>query len=204
VSEHRTKGEAIRIFVDGSYAYIAGSRGLEIVDIRNPYTPLEVSHLNGGEAWGIDVYNGMVYLAVPAIGIEVIDVSEPSSPQKIRTVADTQRAWDVHIHEEIAYVGCHANGIRILSLADEESPELMGRYLDDDGGEALGVWGDGERLYVADNFGIEVLDVSDPDQPYEIGEYERVKGAHDISVNGHFIYVAEGRKGLIILEFHED
>ncbi len=204
VSEYGTKGDAIRIVVDGSYAFIAGSRGLEIVDISDPYAPMEISHLSGEEAWSVDIYDGMAYLAVPSIGIEVVDVSDPTSPQKIKTVSDTQRAWDVHIHEEIAYVGCHANGIRILSLADKESPQVIGRYLDDDGGEALGIWGDGERLYVADNFGVEVLDVSNPVHPYEIGEYERVNGAHDIYVDGTFLYVAEGRKGLIILEFHED
>jgi hypothetical protein len=204
VSEFGTKGEAIRVVVDGSYAYIAGSEGLEIVDISNPYAPMGVSHLSGEEAWGVDVYDGMAYLAVPGIGIEVVDVNDPTSPQKIKTVSDTERAWDVHIHEEIAYVGCHASGIRILSLANKESPEVIGRYRDDDGGEALGVWGDGERLYVADNFRIEVLNVSDPAHPYEIGEYERVNGAHDLSVNGPFIYVAEARKGLMIFEFHED
>jgi hypothetical protein len=204
VSEYSTNGEAIRIFVNEPYAYIAGSRGLEIVDISEPYAPMEVSHLSGGEARGIDVYDGIVYLAVPGIGLEVIDVSDPSSPRKIRMVQDTQNAWDVHIHEGVAYVGCHANGIRILSLVQKESPELISRYFDDDGGEALGVWGDGKRLYIADNFGVEVLDVSDPYHPFEIGEYDKVNGAHDLSVNGSFVYVAEGRKGLIIFEITED
>jgi hypothetical protein len=57
-------------------------------------------------------------------------------------------------------------------------------------------------LYVADNFGVEVLDVKDPTSPYEIGEYARVNGAHDLYVDGTFVYVAEGRRGLIILEFN--
>jgi hypothetical protein len=98
-------------------------------------------------------------------------------------------------------VGCHGAGIRILRLSDKASPQVIGRYLDDDGGEALGVWGDGAYLYVADNYRIEVLDVSDPAHPYEVGEYGRVNGAHDLCVDGAFVYVAEGRKGLIVLEF---
>ena len=99
----------------------------------------------------------------------------------------------------MAYVGCRYAGISILNASAKESPQIIGRYLDDDGGEALGVWGDGEYLYVADNYGIEVLDVKDPTDPYEIGEYGKVNGAHDIFVDGAFVYIAEGRKGLIIL-----
>ena len=47
-------------------------------------------------------------------------------------------------------------------MSDSEAPEVIGRFNDDDGGEALGVWGDREYLYVADNLGVEVLDVKDP------------------------------------------
>ena len=101
----------------------------------------------------------------------------------------------------MAYVGCRYAGISILNASAKESPQIIGRYLDDDGGEALGVWGDGEYLYVADTFGVEVLDVKDPTGPYEIGEYGRVNGAHDLYVDGMFVYIAEGRKGLVILEF---
>lgn len=98
-------------------------------------------------------------------------------------------------------MACHDGGITILNLAARRSPRTIGRHLDDDGGEALAVWGDGDHLYVADNFGIEVLDVRDPANPYEIGEYGRVNGAHDLDVDGAFVYVAEGRQGLVILEF---
>lgn len=199
-----TEGAAHRVCVDGSYAYIASSRGLEIVDISNPGEPTKTAHLSGGDAWGVDGYDGIVYLAEPGTGLQVIDVRDPSAPQRIRTVAGTQGARDVHIHGASVYVGCHDAGIRILSLAGVESPQVISRYLDDDRGEALGVWGDAEYLYVADNFGIEVLDVKDPARPHEIGEYGRVNGAHDLYVDGTLVYVAEARKGLMVLEFRGD
>lgn len=203
VGEVDGEGTAHRVRVDGSYAYLAGSKGLEIVDISNPSAPVEVAYLSGGEAWGVDLYEGLAYLAVPDRGLEVIDVRDPSSPKKIRTVSGTRGAFDVHIHQAVAYLGCHAAGIRILSLMEKESPQIIGRYLDDDGGEALGVWGDGEYLYVADNFGVKVLDVKDPTRPYELGEYGGLNGAHDLYVDGAFVYVAEGKKGLLVLEFED-
>ena len=147
------------------------------------------------------IHDGYVYLANPKVGLEVIDVTVPSSPQKISTVQGTHGAWDIHLQDEFAYVGCHYAGIRILDLSDSEAPEVIGRFDDDDGGEALGVWGDHEYLFVADNYRIEVLDITDPTHPFEIGEYENVNGAHDFYVDGTLVYVAEGKKGLIILEF---
>ena len=91
----------------------------------------------------------------------------------------------------------------VLSLSEKESPQIIGRYLDEDRGEALSFLRDNETLYVADNFGIEVLDAKDPSHPNKIVEYGNVIGAHDITGDGTFIRIAEGKKGLIILEFME-
>ncbi len=48
-----------------------------------------------------------------------------------------------------------------------------------------------------------MLDIKDPTSPYEIGEYNTVSGAHDFDVDGTFVYVAEARKGLVILELKD-
>jgi len=202
LGEYDSEGVTHQVRVRGPYAYIAGSTGLEIVDVSDPSTPRPVARLSdGGDAMGVEIYDSTLYLAKPGKGLEVIDVRDPSSPQKITTVSETQGAWDIHIHEELLYLGCHGAGIRIISISDKESPQIIGRFNDDDEGEALGVWGDGEYLYVADNYGIEVLDVKDPTRPSEIGQYDAVRGAHDLYVVGTFIHVAEARKGLIIFEF---
>ena len=201
VGAYDSQGIAQSVSVDGNYAYLAGAQGLEIVDVSNPDNPVQAARLEGEEAWGVAIYENYIYLAVPNTGLEVIDVRDPFSPQKIRTAPGTQAAWDVHIYQGTAYVGCHSNGVIIFNLSNKESPELIGRYLDDDGGEALGIWGDSQFLYVADNFGIEVLDVQDPTRPQQVAEYGNTNGAHDIYVDGNLIYVAEGRKGLMIFEF---
>jgi hypothetical protein len=196
-----SEGVTNQVRVYGSYAYIAGSTGLEIMDVGDPSTPKPVTRLSdSGGAMGVEIYDSTLYLAKPGEGLEVIDVTDPYSPQKITTVAETQGAWDIHMHEDILYLGCHGAGVRIINISDRESPQIIGRFNDDDEGEALGVWGDGKYLYVADNYGIEVLDIKDPTRPIEISEYDGLRGAHDLYVVGTLVYVAEARKGLIILE----
>jgi hypothetical protein len=204
LGEYIGKEETLCIHVDSKYAYISSNRGLEILDISDPGTVNRVAHY--GDKWseGVTVAEGIAYLACFSTGIQVIDVTVPASPQKITTVAGTEGAWDVHVHGDFLYAGCHGRGIKILNISDRKSPRIIGSYCDDDRGEALGVWGDGTRLYVADNYNIEVLDVSDPANPHEVGEYKKVAGAHDIFVDGDYIYVAEAKKGLIIFELKQD
>jgi hypothetical protein len=66
------------------------------------------------------------------------------------------------------------------------------------------VWSDGQYLYVADNYSIEVLDISDTANPSKIGRHGGLSGAHDLHVDGEFIYVAEARKGMIIFTLTEE
>lgn len=198
-------GKEIRgIKVAEPYVYIASNEGLEILDVSIPGKVTLTAHIGNNGVWNVAVCDGIAYLASPINGVEVIDVIDPASPQKITTVAGTKGAWDVHIHEELLYVGCHGAGIKILTLSDRKSPRIVGSFRDDDGGEAQGVWGDGQHLYVADNFGIEVLDVRNPTNPQEVYEYDNVRGAHDIFMDENYVYVAEAKKGLIIFEVKQD
>ena len=202
--EHAIAKKTQGVHVEGSYVYIASERGLEIWNVSNPGKVTPIAHIGDIAIREVDVHSGIAYMASPGNGVEVIDVTDPASPQKITTVAGTKGAWDVHIHNEYLYVGCHGYGIKILSLSDKKSPRIISSFRDNDGGEALGVWGDGKHLYVADNYNIEVLDVTDPTNPYEVDEYGNVIGAHDIFVDKNYIYVAEAKKGLIIFEVKQE
>jgi len=204
INEYTTDKETHRVQVDGSFAYIAANEGLEILDVDDPENITSAAHFSAGRAKGIAVSGGIAYLACHGSGVEVIDVTDPFSPKKVTSIAGTKGAWDVHIHGEYLYVGRHGAGIAIFNLSDKKSPRLIGSFRDDDGGEAQGVWGDGRYLYVADNYGVEVLDISDPGNPFEIGAYGKVKGAHDLYVEGTTIYVASASKGLMILQFEAE
>ena len=188
--------------VEDSYVYIASDAGLKILDVSDSGKITAIAQFGDGKSRGIDVCDGIAYLAEPDNGVVVIDVTDSTSPQKITTVVGTKGAYDVHIHDEYLYVARHESGIVILAISDKKSPKLLGSFCNDDGAETKGVWGDGKYLFIVSNR-IEMLDVSDPASPYKIGEYSR-RGGHDLYVDGKFIYVASGRKGLLILQFNEN
>jgi len=206
LGSYRTSGVALSVSVNGNLAYIASDWGLEIIDVSIPSLPLMVGGLGGlGGARSVVVRETNVYLATPDRGVRIIDVTDPSSPRSLSTVRDTGGAWDLHLHEELLTVGCHGGGVRVLSLADPLAPRMVIRLPEDDDGEAQGVWYDGERLVVADNYSVELFDLSDPSAPLEIGRYQYPRGAlHDLDVVGDFVYVAGGTEGLIILHIQGD
>lgn len=194
-------GTGHRISLKNSLVFIATSIGLEIVNISDSTDPYTIGNYNSdGGAWGIAHFEDMVYLADGTKGLLVIDVTNPSIPQKIYSVYSTQNAWDVHVNGVILYLACHNSGVRTFDISNKQIPQLTVNYKDNDGGEALGIWGNGNKIFVADNYGIEMIDVSDISNPQEVGTVENLNGAHDIYVNDSYVYVAEGVQGLIILE----
>ena len=196
------QGTGHRIVVSDSIAYIASSIGLEIVNITNPTNLTKVGTYNsGGNPYGVAYYEDIVYLADGVKSLLVIDVADLSHPQKLRSVSGTQNAWDVHIYEESLYLACHNSGIKVLSISNKQSPQIIGSYNDGDGGEALGIWGDDENIFVADNFSVEMININDPSNPTEVGTVANLNGAHDIYVAGSYVYVAEGKQGLMVLKW---
>ena len=83
------------------------------------------------------------------------------------------------------------------SQGDNGKLSLIGQYFD--GGEAQGVHAQGDYLYVADNYFIEVFNIADPANLQKIGEY-KVSGAHDIFVDDDIIFTAAGMRKLIIFQ----
>lgn len=130
----------------------------------------------------------------------MVDISNPSSPQLITTVSQTGGANDIHITNDTLYLGCWGAGIRVIDISNPTTPQMLDSYEDNDGGEELGVKEKDGLLYVADNCGVELFNVSNPASIVEIAERTiDVEAAHDIDVDDEYIYVAQGG-GLLILE----
>ena len=201
INEYVLGVETRGIQVKDHHAYITSDRGLEILDTSDPSRISRIAHVGNDGMRAVEICDNIAYLAAPGRGVYVVDVTDPISSQVITSLAGTKGAWNLHLHDEFLYVARHGEGISIFDISDKKHPRLLGSFRDDDQGEAQGVWGDGRYLFVSDNYGIEVLDVTDPGNPYEIDEYASVRAAHDICSDGNYIYVASASKGFMVLEF---
>ncbi len=192
---------AYRIAVSGSYAYVGDfNGGFTILNISDSTNPVLVGAYSDPRCDAIEFKNNFVYYANAEQGLKVLNVLNPSTPQFITNIAHTGGANDIHITNNLLFLACWSEGIRVIDISNPTSPQMLDSYDDDDGGEALGLIERDGYLYVADNYGVELFNISNPSSIIEIGQRTSgVAAAHDIDVDDEYVYVAQVG-GLLILE----
>ncbi|MFX1470350.1 MAG: LVIVD repeat-containing protein [Promethearchaeota archaeon] len=193
--------EASKIAVSGSYASVGQySNGFKILNISDPTNPVLVGEYSDTRCDAIEIKDNFVYYANAEVGLRIISVSNPSTPQLVTTIFQTGGANDIYISDDVLFLACWGAGIRVINISNPSSPQMLDSYDDNDGGEELGLIEKDGLLYVADNYGVEIFNVSDPNSIVEVGQRTSgVEAAHDIDVDDDYIYVAQGG-GLLILE----
>ena len=193
------------IKVKEGHAFVSLRDGqLIVLDVSDKREPEKIGELTMG-AGGDDltVHQDIVYFANRFNGLGVIDVLDLSSPKEIFTVPGTQGASSLHIQKHFLFLGCSGNGVEILDISDPRLPKVIGSF--NDGGESNGVFCSGNYLFVADQNDrfIEILDVSDPTQPFKLAENDNDKYIpHNIFYDGRYIYTADAKIGLVVFEYY--
>ncbi|PJF33969.1 MAG: hypothetical protein CUN57_00755, partial [Phototrophicales bacterium] len=89
----------------------------------------------------------MVYV-VDFSGLEIIDVSDPTSPQQVGVFAEATSAADVYVSGNLAYVADRGNGLQIIDVSDPASPQEVASF--NTRGAAQSVFVVNDLAYVAD------------------------------------------------------
>ncbi|MFX1569057.1 MAG: LVIVD repeat-containing protein [Promethearchaeota archaeon] len=197
-------GGAYRIAVSDPYAYVGDfNGGFTILNISDSTNPVLVGAYSDPRCDAIEFKDNFVYYANAEQGLKVVSVSNPSTPQLVRTVSQTGGGNDIHITNDTLFLACWGAGIRVIDISNPTAPLMLDSYDDNDGGEELGLIERNGYLYVADNSGVEIFNISNPNSIVEIAQRTSgVGAAHDIDVDDEYVYVAQAG-GLLILEVSE-
>lgn len=182
------------IDVAGNYAYVtARSEGLHILDVSNPSLPVHAVTIEG-YASKVSVKGN--YLYVTGDGLKIYDVSDLTSPQLVGSNEDL--GGDIFIYGDYAYLSTgYGTLVTIVNISNPSSPIVVYDYPTWEC--AWDTFVVDNRAYIADgNPGIQIVDVSDPANPIQVGAYDTVY-ANDVVVSGDYIYVADAWGGLAIL-----
>lgn len=201
IGQYTAGGGAYRVTISGIYAYVCYfDNGFKILNISDTTDPVHVGEFSDTRSDALEVKGNYAYLANAEVGLKVIDISYPNTPNHVATIPQTGGANDIYITEDLLFLACWGAGVRVINISNPISPQILDSYNDNDGGEELGLVEKDGLLYVADNYGIELFNVSDPSSIVEIAERRSdVSAAHDIDVDDNYIYVAQGG-GLLILK----
>jgi hypothetical protein len=187
--------------IKGDYAFLANSGSdLEIYYILDPTNPIKVTKCNNeckNVILDIAIYDKKVY-EITKNEIKIYDISDITSPVLIGS----------HYIYYANYNECEISG-NYLFIADKD----MGLIIYDvgsgiirinpyGGGEAYDIAVTNNYAYVAYAYdGIQILDVSEPNEVVKIGHYNDGGKAVGIFVSENYIYIADYYSGLEIIDF---
>ncbi len=201
--------------VDGLAYVAAGDSGLRIIDVSNPEMPIELGHFDTPDrAVDVEVADGLAYVADRS-ALRIIDVSNPAAPVEISAVEVPIPGFasGVDVVGGLAYLAAgFAAGLRIIDVSNPEAPTELNVF------PTSGFAGDvevvGQLAYVAASFlpkrpgtgprgpvpSLQVIDVSHPETPAELGALDTPGFAEDVEVASGMAYVADGSSGLRVID----
>lgn len=206
--EEMSQGHAGRVVVAGNATYVVDrNRGLRVLDVSDPGTPADVG-LYGpmGYATAVSVFEGYAYVAAGTYGLRAVDVSDPGHPREVGAYDTQGNAIGVAVDGDRACVavmcpeiGAGLHAVDISDPADPTgvgfSPQAQGCYRDITTVDGI--------AYVANEWGLEVIDVSMPATPTLLSCID-LQGAEwgatsGVDVSGTLAYVV-GDGGLRVVD----
>ncbi|HLD29482.1 MAG TPA: carboxypeptidase regulatory-like domain-containing protein, partial [bacterium] len=198
---------AKQIDISGNYAYIVNSgagtdlRGLQVVDISNPFSPVAVS------TWGISgliypdgvfISGTKAYIGYDTSGLYVIDISDPLNPAELGHYDSSGHARRAFVSDSTAYLADRESFL-ILNVSNPASITKLGEYITPSLGTSLAISGSYAYLGDSGKTALCVIDISQPAQPQlvEISDYAGTP--NDLAISGNYICVAGGTADLRIL-----
>jgi hypothetical protein len=199
-----TPGESRGVALQGGYAFIADDYAgapfvshLQVFDIAtNATSPLLVGDLPlpPGQAHDVSVAGTHAYLACGSGGFDVVDISNPTSPQLkggIETPGDVYSVTAASA--SLVFFG--TSSLNIADVSNPNSPALVARV---HVSQALGVALNGTHAFIAgSSAGVKVVDVSNPVAPPVVGQANR---SGNVAVDGNYAYLSLGYLDLAVVD----
>ncbi len=189
--------ESFAVEVQGTYAYLANCdswyqnyQGLSIVDIQDPTHPVEIGFLGGYCIYRLAVEEDYLYFVDGSIFI-VVDVSDPSNPA-VTGSFPLHWARGLDAQGSLVFVAADDAGLRIVDATLPDAPFETGSYVSNWIANDVAVSGSHVCLAggVPDSdFGLLIVDVSDPTNPAVIDSVNTSGNTRAVSISGHYVYL---------------
>jgi len=184
--------------------FIIDYESFKIIDVSDPYNINLVSIYGDfqNEFYDIVIDDNFAYTTSDDMGIVVIDVSNPISPNLVQVI--DYNATFISMHNDILlvskkYNNFHTyNGIGIINIEDINNINVVGEFKTC---KANTFCINNDYAYVANGFrGLTILDVTNPSNPTSISNFTTIYKATDVVVESDIAYVAVADSCLQIID----
>lgn len=196
-------GPATAVAVDGQRAYLGSGATVQVLDVSDPAAPQGVGRVEVETmVRRVVVEDDLVYVAAGPDGMTIIDVSDASSPAVVSRIGGPNEPFsrfdDVAVVDRIAFVADATDGLRVFDVADSEHPVQVGAV--GEIGTPKCVAASSDYVYLAVNYGLLVVDVTDPTKPAVVSSTPLdLHWGGDIVAIGPTVYIA-GQAGLHVVD----
>jgi hypothetical protein len=197
------------VAISGNYAFVGQGSRLVVMNISTPSSPTPVGAglLFSDTVNDIAIAGGYAYLANNEEGLQIVDISNPLTPQ-VRGLSDTPaRAKAVALLGGRAYVADGVGGLQILDIATPAAPRSIGalNWGEETVDVAVAVNANGVFAYVSlAGGGLRIVDVTTPATPVLRGllpiSDPGGRPLSSVAVSGNRAYVAQDLYGLAIID----
>ena len=188
-------GTCYSLDVSGGYAFIGEGRSLVVVNVSSPSSPSRVnSILLPGTIYDIKIWGNYAYVANGEAGLQVVDISTPSSPKicGYNVISNNVGANSITISGGRAYVADENYGLEIFDLSVPTVPSLISVTAIPNGTAYSVITKtsvNGVFAYISTGNGVQIVDVSNPYSTILRG-YISTGGSQTYScaISGNYIY----------------
>lgn len=182
----------IGTFIGNLYIYNLGNLPNSVSQL-SVYTNL-VDHIQG-----IRVVNGLAYIADASVGMDMVNVTNPSAPVEINGYNTPGYTNDVLVTMNRAYLADGGDGIFVIDVTNPFQIRLVGS-VQTQGVSYNGLASNGAILYSASaDYGVEAFSIGTPNSPLRAGYYKTPSTVINVCYYEGYIYAAVSYTGLLIL-----
>ena len=193
-SSYLPNGEPEDAALEGSVLYVAGSAGLELVDVSDPNNMQHIRNYTTGFALDVMLLGNYAYVAAGS-NIYVIDITDPNdSPVAVVSTGDL--AIEMAVSGSYLYVAAKDASGCVFDITSPEDPQFVRNF-----GSNLynGIAVAGNRLYVETSTEFETFDVTDRANPVFLSRTP-VSDVRDLLPLGGYLVVADGSNGVKVFD----
>ncbi len=192
------------VLVEGNYAFIAGRAiDLIVLAISDPANPVEVAQLDTpGDAYDMVLENGILYLPSYGYGMQILDVSDPTSPQLLSMYhSQSDTPCRISLSDQYLYLVSSWLEAEVIDVSDVTSPEFVGVFGWGDPAPFADIAASGGIVCATGYFyGVRIFDASDPADVEEVGFYDVASECNNLYLEDGLLILATQFNGLIFAD----
>ena len=189
---------AVSICITDDVACVADQiSGLDLIDISDPRNPRLLSHYQTCQwfeniNWcnSVTATGDYAYIAISVEGMRVIDISDPENPRRAATFRTNGLPIDIFKSDDVIYLSSINGGLTLIDVSDPIRPRRLGVLFPNNtitktiAVDNLAFSNDSDQSEIV------ILDVSDIENPVEVGSIPSNARQLGMSVVGNIIYLA--------------